>query len=383
MNYKKKINLMHLVLSLETGGMERFIYEHCLAVDKEKFNVSVCCIDRLGGFYQKLIDEKIDVSLFQKNQNHFDFLFAFRLSKLLKKNKVDVLHTHPGSFYHGSLGGFIARVPVVLYTEHGRHLIEPKFLKYFDKISTFLSDLIVTVSPELKTYLIEQIKLPGNKITTVLNGVNTNTFFSRPKSQKLLQEFSISAKCKVVGTVGRLAEVKDHKTTIDAFRRLHLIIPDSKLIIVGDGEYLNELNDYVDSSKLKDSVVFCGNREDIQEILSILDVFVMSSLSEGTSFSLLESMAAEIPSVVTNVGGNKSIIKNGYNGFLVNIKDSDNICEKLLCLLRNNNLANKIGKNAREYVLNNYSLKKNIENYEKIYLDLYEKNIGQRRKNES
>jgi len=365
-----KINVLHLLLSLETGGMERFVYEHCLEMDKEKFNVSVCCIDRLGGFCQSLVENGIKVNLLQKNQGHFDWFYPNKLKKYLKNNNIHILHIHSGAFFYGSVAGFLARTPGIIYTEHGRHLVEPKIIFILDKISSMFTDRIVTVSPDLEKHLIDNIKLPPNKIETIINGVNTNSFVPRGKSITLLAEFGIKSEFKIIGAIGRLAHIKDHTTLIKAFKIVAEKIPESRLLLVGEGPCEQELKDLSKELGVFESVVFAGNRSDIPEILNLLNVFVLPSLSEGTSLSLLEAMSSGVPPVVTNVGGNPNIIKHDYNGYLVEPKDFKQMASIIIHVLNNDEISKKLKKNSRESVQDDYSLRNNVEEYEKLYLDL-------------
>jgi sugar transferase (PEP-CTERM/EpsH1 system associated) len=365
-----KINVLHLLLSLETGGMERFVYEHCLEIDKSKFNVSVCCIDRLGGFFESLVKNDINVDIVQKNQNHFDYLFPLKLSRYLRNKKIHVLHIHSGAFFHGSVAGFLSRTPVIIYTEHGRHLVEPKIIFLFDKISCFFSDKIITVSHELEKYLIENIKLPAKKVETVINGVNTESFRPRCKSQRLLSELCLAPDIKIIGAVGRLAFIKDHFTLIKAFKIVEKKIPEAKLVLVGEGPCEKDLKILVEKLALSSSVVFAGNRSDIPDILNLFDVFVLPSLSEGTSLSLLEAMASGLPSVVTSVGGNPNLIKENINGYLVETKNTEQLAKRIEDILSNSEISKAFGIASRKLVISRYSLKANIKIYEDIYKNL-------------
>ena len=367
---KGKINVLHLLLSLETGGMERFVYEHCLEIDKERFNVSVCCINRLGGFYDSLVKNGIRVDLLQKNQNHFDWLFPFKLRKYLMKNNVHILHIHSGAFFQGSVAGFLARTPGILYTEHGRHLVEPKIIFVLDKISSMLADRIVTVSPDLEKHLIENIKLPEKKIITILNGVNTSTFAPREKSKALLAELGVEANFKIIGAVGRLAHIKDHATLIKAFKIVLENIPESKLILVGEGPCEKDLKDLSKELGIQDSVIFTGNRNDIPELLNLFDVFILSSLREGTSLSLLEAMSSGVPPVVTNVGGNPNIVKNDINGYLVEPKNFEEMSLRIVDILVNADKSNIFKVNSRNLVLSSFSSKSTVDNYKQLYSTL-------------
>jgi glycosyltransferase involved in cell wall biosynthesis len=371
---KEKIRVLHLLLSLEIGGMERFVYEHCFGIDKSRFDVFVCCIDRLGGFYDRLVEHGIQIDLLQKNQKKFDWFFPLKLSKYLRNNKIDILHIHTGAFFYGSVAGYLARTKGVIYTEHGRHYKEPWQLYILDQISARCINQIVTVSDALEDHLINKIRLPSKKIQTIINGVNTETFVPRQKPDYLLKEFSFDRECKIIGTVGRLAVIKDQKTLIKAFRLVKDQHNNSKLLIVGEGECERELEKLVDDLKLKNDVVFTGNRSDVPSMLNFFDVFVLPSLMEGTSISLLEAMASGVPCVVTNVGGNVRLISNGISGFTVPPGNVLIVANKILELFQNISMARLFSIESRRIAKDNYSFDRNIERYRELYNELYHQN---------
>lgn len=365
---KKRLKILHLLLSLETGGMERFVYEHCLALDREEFDVSVCCIDRLEGFTPSLRENGIKVDLLQKNQKRFDWFFPFQLSRYLKKNKIDIIHSHTGSFFHGSVAGFIARTQGIIYTEHGRDPVETIPIRVLDKISSFFVDRIVTVSKALERHMVQEIKLPQKKILTIINGVNTETYCDASKPEKLLAEFGLQPTNKIVGTIGRLAEIKNHPFLIRAFNKVKHIWPESRLVVVGNGPCEDSLKSLVSDLGLSDSVIFTGNRNDVRDIYNLFDVFVLSSFSEGTSFSLLEAMASGVPPVVTNVGGNPGIVRDSVNGYLVEVDDDQALADKISDIFQHG--GKDLAANARQLVIDRYSLKKNLQQYANIYRSL-------------
>jgi len=362
---EKRLKVLHLLLSLETGGMERFVYEHCLALNHDEFDVSVCCIDRLEGFSQSLREHGIKVDLLQKNQQHFDWLFPFRLSRYLKENDIDIIHTHTGSFFHGSVAGFLARTRGIIFTEHGRDPVETMPVRILDKISSYFADQIITVSKDLENHLIKEIKLPPKKIRTIINGVNTETYCVHGKSEKLREEFGLQPTDKIVGTIGRLAEIKNHPFLVRSFEKVKKIWPESRLILVGSGPCENSLKSLAADLGLADSVILTGNRNDVDDLYRLFDVFVLSSFSEGTSFSLLEAMASGVPPIVTNVGGNPGIVKDSVNGYLVEVDDDQALAEKILHIFQQG--GGDLANNARQLVIDRYSLEQNLKQYTDIY----------------
>ena len=213
----RKLNIMHTVISLEVGGLEKIVCDMVSGFDKELFNVEVCCFSTLGELAEKLMDDGINVTLLQITAKHYDPFYPLRLGRFLREKKVDVLHMHSGTFFLGVQAGFLARTPSMIYTDHGRHLVDPKRLILMNRFSAIFVDKIVAVSRELEEYLANVVKLPRRKISTIINGIDTVKFSPRPKSPSLLQEFGISENTKIIGTVGRLAEVKDQTSMIEAF----------------------------------------------------------------------------------------------------------------------------------------------------------------------
>ena len=368
-----KINLLHLVLDMDIGGLQRLVAETILVMDKNLFNIEVCCINQLGMFADKLINNGIKVTLLEKDKKGFDPMYCIKLMKYLRKNKIDVLQMHSGSFLYGVLAAQLARTKATVYTDHGRFVIEPKIRLIEDKISSFLVGAIIAVSNELRDYLIERVRLPGKKIYTVINGIPINEFCRRPKPEHLLKEFNLSKHNKVIGTVGRLDGVKDPLSLIKAFQLLIDKYPESTLMLVGDGPLRQQITDYINNEKLNGKVIITGARDDIADLLNLFDVFVLSSLSEGTSISLLEAMASGLPSVVTEVGGNPSIIDHGINGLLVKPRNINQIADSIYYLLSNDDKYDEIAIKAQEKVENNYSIQKMIDSYIDIYMKLLKK----------
>jgi len=150
-------------------------------------------------------------------------------------------------------------------------------------------------------------------------------------------------------------------------------ISDCKLLIVGDGPLRPKLTEYIARQQLGNFVFMTGERRDISDILNLFDVFVLSSLSEGTSIALLEAMASGIPSVVTNVGGNPSIIDNNVNGFLIQPGDIFEMTDKILTLLNDDVVHKRISDNAITKVREKFNIERTVEAYTKIYLQLLKK----------
>ncbi len=277
---------------------------------------------------------------------------------------------HSGTFFVGTQAGIFAQTPVKIYTDHGRHLVDPKILLAMDRYSGVFANKIIAVSKELEKYLVEVVKLSSNKTITIINGINTNTFTYKEKSTTLLKELDIPVNFRIIGTVGRLAEVKDQSTMINSLFKVRNKMPDTMLLLIGDGPLRTELEQLVNNSKLNNNVRFVGNREDVPDLLNLLDVFLLTSLSEGTSIALLEAMSSGIAPIVTNVGGNPSLVDDNINGILISPQNVNELTEKLIDLLQNDERRKKYAENASQKVREKFSIAKMIKEYEMLYISL-------------
>lgn len=371
MSEYKKINIMHTVLSLEMGGLEKVVSDTVSGLDKDRFNVEVCCFDSPGHFASSLSDRGIKVNLVKRNQSHYDVFFPFRLKRLLQHNKTDILHMHSGTFFLGTQAALLADIPRMVYTDHGRHLVDPKILLAMDKFCGYFVKKIIAVSNELEKYLVEVVRLPAAKITTIINGINTDVFTSGPKSPALLDELKIPPSHRIIGTVGRLAEVKDQVSMIKAFAKVLEEISDITLLFIGEGPLLSVLQQTARDYNVAENVVFAGKRSDISRLMNLIDIFMLTSLSEGTSISLLEAMASGVTPVVTDVGGNPSIVQHEVNGILVRPKDVSGMAAAISSLLNHDDQRDRYSRNAMNTVRNNYSLESMIDKYSDVYNELY------------
>ncbi len=369
--HSKKINILHTVLSLEMGGLEKVVADTVSGLDKTKYNVEVCCFDSLGHFAAILDDLGIVVTLLQRNQDHYDYFFPFRLKKLLHNKKTDILHMHSGTFFLGTQAALLAGIPRMVYTDHGRHYVEPKILLAMDRFCGYFVKKIVAVSHELERYLADVVKLPEGKLTTIINGVNTRQFAPLPKSTSLLAELNIPACHRIIGTVGRLAEVKDQVSMIRAFAQACEERTDITLLFIGDGPLLPLLQQTARNYNISERVVFAGKRCDVAQLMNLIDIFMLTSLSEGTSMSLLEAMATGAAPIVTDVGGNPSIVQQKVNGIVVKPGDIAAMTAAINALLENNAVRDSYSNNAIETVRSNYSLESMIGKYSEVYNELY------------
>lgn len=365
-----RINLVHAVLDMDIGGLQRLITQMTLAMDRDLFNVEIVCMNREGCFADALRSHGITVTLLQKNQHRADLWYPVRLAAFLRRKKAHILQMHPGVFIFGALAGKMAFTPCTVYTEHGRAVIDDPVRQIEDKLAVRLVDQVVAVSSNLNDMLVERIKAPRRKLVTIINGIATDMFAQRPRPATLVREFGVPPECRVIGTVARLDEVKDQLSMIRAFEIVCRRVGDCRLFLVGDGPLRDELTAYINQQNLQSRVIITGQRNDVPDFLNLFDVFVLSSLSEGTSISLLEAMASGVPPVVTRVGGNPDIVEHGVEGLVVEPRDPEALADAITKLLSERELHERFAKKCMAKAERDYSIARMVRSYCRMYLEI-------------
>jgi sugar transferase (PEP-CTERM/EpsH1 system associated) len=234
-------------------------------------------------------------------------------------------------------------------------------------------DRFVAVSRDLQRWLVEDVRLPARKVITIQNGVDVSRF-GIGSSAEARQRLGISGDRLVIGTVGRLDPVKDQAGLIEAFSRLRGKHSEALLVIVGDGPCREPLAELTARLGLQDRVLLLGERRDIPEILMALDVFVLPSVAEGMSNTVLEAMASGLPVVATRVGGSPELVEEGLTGRLVAPLDPTALAGAIDGYLEDTHLRVLHGKASRQRAVEHFDLHRMA----RAYADLYTSVLGKR-----
>ncbi len=233
------------------------------------------------------------------------------LVRCLRRIRPDVVHLHSGAWYKGALAARLAGVRRVLYTEHGREHYDPRRARWLDRLASRWTDVVVAVSDGLRRYLEVALRVPPERIRTIENGIDVDVFSPGPRSQELLDRLAIPRDAIVVGSVGRLEPVKAYERMIEA---LALIGPSGVrnrpvyLVICGEGSDRQALAECARQWGVSDRVRLPGWVDRPVDVYRSLDVFALTSLSEGASISLMEALACGAAPVVMAVGANAEIL---------------------------------------------------------------------------
>ncbi len=373
----QKIKIVQIIYSLNLGGLENGVVNLVNNMDNFKFKNIICCLFQ-GGIFEKRLNKLIRLDkMFKKPGN--DYQLYIKLIKYLKEIKPTIVHTRNWAGMDGIIAAKIAGVPIIVHGEHGFEITDltgqNKKRKFIRKlVLSTMVDKIVTVSKNLKNRLINEIKIKPEKIIHIPNGVDTNKF-NIYKKEFGRKKFGFKKEDFIIGIVARLDPIKNHKTLISAFKEIVTIHPNTNLVIVGDGPLRNKLENQTYQLGINNKVIFMGERSDVPGILKTFDVFVLPSLNEGMSNTILEAMATGIPVIASNVGGNPELVIDGRTGFLFPSNDVESLAQKIKTYILHPELKQKHGYNAHKRVEEKFSLDPMVRRYEELYLELVERKL--------
>lgn len=357
--------ILHLSSTSGPGGAEMIVRRLAVSLDKTRFR-SVVCLFRPGWLGDACREANLPAYVVGMN-GAFDLRWFRSVADLLKKEQVTAIHAHEFTANtYGTMLGKLVNVPVVA-TVHGKNYYWEQAkrriaYRYVGRMST-----MVAVSDDLRQFLAERVGIMRKRIRVIYNGVDVCAPSDPVQCIKVRSELELGQWETIIGAVGSLYPVKGHVYLIQALPTILKEYPKTLLLIVGRGELENELKAEVDRLNLQDHVRFLGFRNDIHTLLSLMDIFVMPSLSEGLSMAILEAMAAGLPIVATNVGGNPEIVLDGETGFLVPPENSDILAERVVSLLRDPCRARDFGDRGKRRVTERFSLSAMVDAYQECY----------------
>lgn len=367
----KKINLMQVMLTLDVGGAETFVVNLLKNINREIFNVSVCCIWKGGPLENEL--RKIDIPVYIMNKREgIDWSIFNKLKNIFKTNHIDVINTHHlGPLIYALIPAKIAKVKKIIHTEHSfKYFIKKRRYFWYAKILFKHVTKIIGVCDDITEYIKNNINKDSSKTLTIKNGIDVkkfNVIKTKEEILKIKSRLNLKKDSFIIGMVGRLDAVKNHKMTLKNFQKISLDNQNINLLIIGSGPEEKNIKQIIFNLKIQDKVILLGERTDISELLSIIDIFLLPSLSEGLSIALLEAMSSKKAIIASNVGGNIEIIKNNSNGLLFNLNSEEDFISTLLRLINNAELRHELGLKAFETVRGHFSLNCMVRKYENLY----------------
>ncbi|RPK15252.1 glycosyltransferase [Priestia endophytica] len=360
----EKIKVFHVIPDLGTGGAEKLAIDICSFLDKDKFDVTLVSLyEPQSNIYEKLaIDSGLKV-LFLNKKKGFDYRIFFKLNKLFRKEKPDIIHTH---LY---VGPYVL-IPMILNRVKGRihtvHNIASKELrsskrkimslayKYFNVIPVAISDYI-------KETIKNEYDMDLERIPCIYNGIDTEKF---SKVSNINNDFTFIH-------VGRFSPQKNHELLIDSFAKALEENPNILLKLVGDGNLKTKIEKKVQDLGIEDKIIFRGIQKDITKELNAANAFVLSSDWEGLPISVLEAMSCGLPIISTKCGGTPDVVKHNQNGILVNLGDKEALSKAMLNVSSDYSVAEKMGDKSFLYS-KQYDIRQTCKSYSSLYRNLLE-----------
>ncbi len=359
---------MHVVYGLKVGGLENVVVNLVNTLDRTRFNPVVCSMSSHRDLTTILKKGHIKTIHLNYNGRHVKYLLPIRLAGLIRREKVKILHTHNlAGFIYGVPAGIIAGVPVIIHTEHGCNFPEKHLIVFLRKIFSKFIDQIVLVSYNLRKAFFSFEKMDETKMTVIWNGIDEKRFGRKFEKNRLRSQYRYQQDDLLVGIVARLEPIKNHIMLLRGIRRVLQDVPGCRLLVIGDGSERERLVDLSKELDLQKYVRFFGERNDIPELLSIIDLFVLVSLSEGISLTLLEAMATGLPIIATKVGGNPELIRDGINGILIESGDENRLVAAIIEMLKNPVKRRTMGQQGYGLFQKYYTLDTSTKQYEQLY----------------
>lgn len=382
--------IVHIITRLDMGGSAQNTLKSCMGLSGNKYQIVL--VHGLSHESNMTADERRIVSrdveiveqkgvrvlplafLIKRIEPVQDFLAFISLLKLMVQEKPDAVHTH--SSKAGLLGrwaAWLARVPVILHTPHGHvfygHFLDSvsKLFLLIEKFTDGITDCTIALTDgERKDYIKLSVSRDA-KLTTIHSGVNIETFMNPVIDLKEKRKaLNIEPDARVIGTVGWLLPIKGPVYLLKAMPQVWQKDPDVKLVFVGKGELESELKAVADDMGARDRVLFLGWRDDVHEVMSVFDIFVLPSLNEGMGRVIVEAMAAGKPVVASKTGGIPDLVIDGETGILVEPGDSEGLAEAINHLLKSPDLGLAMGREGRKRC-HLFSEKLMIEKIDKLY----------------
>ena len=363
--------VVHLIYRLDFGGLETLLVDCINHMPPERYRHAIVCLTGYTEFADKITRPGVALYALDK-QPGLGLGIHVKLFKLLRQLRPAVLHTYNFACAEYAAPAWLAGVPVRVHAEHGRDASDPQGLNrkhnFLRRALVPFIDRYVPVSHDLHRWLKDVVGIPAPKAELIMNGVDTVRF--APQLPAAATPWA-GEDVFVIGTVGRLQDVKDQASLIEAFALLCAQRPEQRarlrLAIVGDGPLREKLAQKAQDAGVPELVWFAGARNDIPELMRSFDVFTLSSIAEGTPVTLLEAMACGLPVVATKVGGIPEVVQDGVNGALVPASNPQALAEALGLYAADPARVGVHGAAARLNIERHYSVAAMVGAYTALY----------------
>lgn len=364
---KRPLRVMFLHTSVAVGGAETLLCDLISRMDRARFAPALCCLKSLGPLGEPLAQSIPTFTHLIKHK--YDVTVLGRLARLFRQEQIDAVVTVGAGdkMFWGRLAARAARVPAVICAIHSTGW--PDRIGVLNRLLTPFTSMFVAVADAHGRYLVEQERFPAERVRIIPNGIDVERF--RPRSVDLRLRNQLGLKPgPIAGVVARLDPAKNLELFLEVAKRTRAAVPAAQFLIAGDGPLRGRLEQRARDLDLQNCVHFLGYRPDVPEVLSLCDVFLLTSHVEANPVSILEALAMEKPVVSTRVGSIAETVHDGLNGFLVDPGDAAGLATRVTELFQKPELARRMGASGRAEVVRYWSVDRMVERYQELIEEL-------------
>jgi glycosyltransferase involved in cell wall biosynthesis len=377
----QKSNLLYVITKLELGGAQKQLLSLIERIDKKEYNIFL-----ITAYRGLLIEDALSIEGLQLKRSIFlersinplkDLLALIEIYRFIKKNKIDIIHTH--SSKAGILGRWaakLAKVPAIIHTIHGwpfhrwQNSLIRQFYILLERLTATIAHVLIAVSEHDVEKGIKFKIGRREKYILIRYGINKEEFLDYNSRRNKREELAIGSAQAVVGMVACLKPQKSPQDYIKVASLVTKVFPQTKFLLVGDGVLRHKIEKLIKKFNLNEHVTLTGWRKDIPQILSAIDIFVLTSFWEGLSIAALEALASAKPVVATDTGGIQEIVKDNRNGFLVPPKNTKMLSDRLITLLRDRQLMYRMAEEAKNSIGEEFTYKHMADKTQDLYAHL-------------
>jgi L-malate glycosyltransferase len=372
MTSNNRPRLLYVVNSLNPGGTERLVEQMSQAFARE-FDVSVVCLHEPGLWAYGLRQRGVPVHCMYR-QPGLDIGISLKLARYSRRHRINIIHAHQCTpWFYAALSRLLYSAPRLLLEEHGRffpEVMNQKRALFNKNVIRPLTHRFVAVSEDVRNRLVKYEGLPYNQIEVVYNGAAPGSPVDSTERDQLRRSLGIGPDDFLVGTAGRFDPIKNLPMLLKSIAGAREKSASIRGLLLGDGPIFEQIKELRDDLGLSDHALMLGHRDDARQLIQCMDLFVLSSFSEGTSMALLEAMAAGVPVAVTAVGGNPEVVLCSRTGWVV---DSDSVLDLKKAILEaasHPQKARHFAESGRLRFDERFTRDKMLQSYRRIYTEM-------------
>jgi sugar transferase (PEP-CTERM/EpsH1 system associated) len=374
------LHVTHVVLSLDVGGLERNVINQVHEGQKLGQRVSIVCVERPGALAHRVAAMGATLVSLDKRAGLRPIIVR-RVMRALEVLRPQVVHTHQlATLLYGGVAARLLRIPLVVHTEHGQEQYASRLrTRMLGRIAGSFSDRFYCLTADTANQIRNRHIVAGRKVRIIQNGINVAQFTECcANADDVRRSLGVALDAPLIGTVGRLTEIKQQDVLLRAFAKVRLYTPDAHLVLVGDGPMREELRQLAVRLGVDECVHFAGYQPDAGPFYQAMDIFALTSRSEGMPQAVLEASVTGLPVVASAVGGLPELIDNGLSGMLFPPGDDAVLAQVLRKLITNPEEGRRMGAAARARVESAFHVGRMAAEYHRDFLELLRRKIRTR-----